>query len=171
MKRSVLVFLLVGISGIHIRAQSIAPGTLNAAGGTGSAGSTEFDWSVGEMTLVSTFSGSSVVVTQGVLQPSDAWPADVKNTVLLKQLQVFPNPASSVVNMQYTASVPGKLNYRLMDMAGKVLSNHSIDVKKGVTDERIDISSLACATYMLEVSITQDGSNRETTSYKIQKIK
>jgi hypothetical protein len=169
--KKIILILMAFAGSINIRAQSVGPKTLNAAGGTGTAGSVEIDWSVGEMTLVSTFSGGSVVVTQGVLQPTDAWPVDVGNTALLKQLEVFPNPASSVVNIRYAAQAAGTLTYRLMDVTGKELAEKNVDVKQGIITEQLNISTLACATYMLEVSIRQADGKNETTSYKIQKIK
>src|SRR5437016_6012346 len=98
MKRHVLWMLLVLAGAIHIRAQSIAPGTLNAAGGGGTVAGNKFDWSVGEMTMVSTFTGSGVIVTQGVLQPYHYVPTAVSDPHFADELQVFPNPATSAIN-------------------------------------------------------------------------
>jgi hypothetical protein len=169
--KKIILILMAFAGSLNIRAQSVGPKTLNAAGGTGTAGSVEIDWSVGEMTLVSTFSGSSVVVTQGVLQPTDAWPVDVGKTALLKELEVFPNPASSFVNIRYAAQATGTLTYRLMDIIGKELTGKTVDIKQGVTTEQVNISTLACATYILEVGVMQADGKNETTSYKIQKTK
>lgn len=170
MKRSILLMLLALPIANSIRAQSVGPATVNSAGGSAVIGSNQFDWSAGEMTMVSTFSTSGIIVTQGVLQPFDGT-TKVVNTALLQQLQVFPNPASSTVNLQYASQAGGTLSYRLMDMAGRVITRKTVDIKQGTTTEQLDISALANASYMLEVSVNSTNAAPEIVSYKIQKIK
>ncbi len=167
MKKVVLLIPLALAAITGANAQSVGPATLNATGGSKTIGTQEFEWSVGEMTMVSTFAGSNVIVTQGVLQPSAAMAGVANLPGLTDQLQVFPNPASSVVNFRYTSAMEGALSYRLIDMTGKVISSQTMKVKQGTNEQQVDLTSLACATYFLE--ITAQGS--ETISYKIQKIK
>ena len=172
MKKSILLIPLVMAATISIRAQSIGPSTLNAAGGSAVIGSNEFDWSVGEMTMVSTFTTPGIIVTQGVLQPYDPPSLGAGNTSLLTtHLQVFPNPATSEVNLEYSSASAGTLNYRLMDIAGKIIFNQTIKVNQGTTLRKIDVSGLACATYMLEVVVNPENTSSQTASYKIQKLK
>jgi hypothetical protein len=171
MKRAILLIplALAAIGSAH--AQSTGPGTMNATGSTVVAGGNEFDWSVGEMTMVSTITSASIVVTQGVLQPADAGPSGVKNTSLLAtQLQVFPNPATSLVNIQYSSQDAGTLTYKLTDMQSKVINTQTIKVAQGTTLEKVNVSELACATYMLEVTVISGNASPETISYKIQKL-
>jgi hypothetical protein len=172
MKRNFILIsacmLLVGVQ--TTRGQSI----LNATGNTRTIGTTDFDWSVGEVALVSTFYGppdKNIIITQGLLQNELSTPEKAANTELTRNLLVYPNPASSEVNLQYTAMTEGKLTYRLMDMAGKMIVQHSDDVKPGATMEHIDISKVAAATYMLEVSFRDNNTAAATTSYKIEKLK
>ena len=154
---------------MSVHAQSLSPSTLNATGGMKIIGSSEFEWSVGEMTMVSTFTASNVVVTQGVLQPSDAMTAVPHVAALASMLQVFPNPASSVVNLRYAAPYAGVLEYRLVDQMGRVLDYKSIGVKQGINDQQVDLEGLACTSYILEITTHTPGA--ETVSFKIQKIK
>jgi hypothetical protein len=151
-------------------AQSIGPSTLNQTGGSATIGGDIFDWSVGEMTMVSTFSGPSVIVTQGVLQ-SEVLPSGKKEISLAGQLQVFPNPASSVINVQFSAVSAGSITCKLMDMTGKTMSVKKQAINQGTTTEQIDISRLAVATYLLNVSFNAPGKSEETTNYKIEKLK
>ncbi len=171
MKRSIIVILLVMAGAINIRAQGIGPSALNATGGTALIGGSEFDWSVGEMTMVSTFTTPNVIITQGVLQPSDAMVSVPDTKSLSKLLKVFPNPATDIVNLQYTSSNDGTLSYRLLDMAGKEISSQRIVVASGHANGQVDVKPLAVATYMLEVTIVPENGAPETMSYKIQKLK
>ena len=170
MKKTVLLILLGTAAVGSIHAQSIGPSTLNAAGGTAVIGTNEFDWSVGEMTLVNTFTNSGIIVTQGVLQPAGYSNEGVANNSLLsKQLQVFPNPASTVVNIEYTSPVQGTLTYKLTDIAGKAITGKTINVQQGKTAEQVNVSELANATYMLEITANPGGTGSESISYKIEK--
>jgi hypothetical protein len=172
MKKLILLIPLALIASVNIRAQSVAPGTLNSAGNTKTIGGNEFDWSVGEMTMVSTFTTPGIIVTQGVLQPDDYLPEGIQKTDgLVKQLQVFPNPATSVVNIKYSSSGNGSLSYRLMDMNSKIITTKTTNVAQGTTLEKVNVADLACATYMLEVTVNAGNGSQETMSYKIQKLK
>ena len=171
MKNVILLIPLLLAVAINIHAQSIGPSTLNAAGKTAVISGDEFEWSVGQMALVSTFTNPSIIVTQGVLQPDDNLPSGVPNyTPLAKQLQVFPNPATSVVNIKYSSQGQGTLSYRLLDMGGKLINTQTINVTQATTTEQVNISELACATYMLEVTVNS-GTDAGSISYEIQKLK
>jgi len=164
MKKPVLLLVLGLAAACSVRAQVLGPTTLNSAGGTKVIGSNEFDWSVGEMTMVSTFTMSNLIVTQGVLQPAGYSNEGVPTNKLASELQVYPNPATNIVNIDFTTPVQSSLTYRLMDIAGKVIKTSSMDARQGKTSEQVDVASLANATYMLEVT-----AGSESVSYKIEK--
>ena len=161
----------VSLIGLPVaRGQSVGPATVNAIGGTGTISGNFYDWSIGEMTMVATFTGTDLIITQGVLQ-NDLSHEGVANTTLANHLLVFPNPSSSIVNVKYASAANGTLGYRLMDMAGKIIINHSARVTQGITVEQLNISQLAAAAYMLEITFDADNTAREMTSYKIEKLK
>ena|ERR1700733_7919131 len=170
MKKEILLIPLLLTVSFGVRAQSISPATLNATGGTATISGTEFDWSVGEMTMVSTFINANIIVTQGVLQPTPSATSVPNNSLISTQLEVFPNPATSVVNLRYSSQANGSLTYQLMDETGRVITRHKIVFAPGTTVEQISISELACATYMLEVTVNAGNTAPENISYKIQKL-
>jgi len=173
MKRSILLILVALVLAVNGHAQvSLGPSTVNCGGGYHVLDYDEYEWSIGEMTMVTTFTNPSIVVTQGVLQPFDIFITGVGNTTVLNgQIKVFPNPANSEVNLQYTAPADGTLSYSLLDMDGKLIKSNTAGVVSGTTTEQINVSELACATYMLEVTVNHGNSASEKTSYKIQKLK
>ncbi len=153
------------------QAQSIWPSTLNAAGGFGYIGTKEFEWSVGEMTLVSTVTTPSIVVTQGLLQTNLGNETNaVVNNELATQMQVFPNPTSSTVNIQFNSASAGTLTLRLVDMSGKNLITEQQVVKQGANATKIDLSQLAAATYMLQATFEGASAVPTSNTYKIQKL-
>ncbi len=167
-----LLIPLLFTAAISLQAQSIGPATLNAAGGNANISGYDFGWSVGEMTMVGTFTTPGIIVTQGLLQPSDETATGVAtNTTVARQLSVFPNPATSVVNIQYSSATAVTLSYRLTDIAGKVVDKQIVNMEPGTSTSQVNVSTLACATYVLEVIINPGTNAAQSTSYKIQKLK
>jgi len=173
-------FIIVGVfasclSVNQAKSQSITPFILNATGGSYSFDGYIFDYSIGEMTLVNTFygaNGTNIIVTQGLLQNDISIPEGVAVNTLSQNLQVFPNPASNLVNLQLTSAKQGILSYRLLDVAGKTVLTNSTAVSQGKTLEQINVADIAAATYMLEVSFSAGaGDAGQSTSYKIEKLK
>lgn len=169
MKKIILSIPVIAALSLTASAQSVGPATLNATGGTVVIGANEFDWSVGEMVMVSTFSTSSIVVTQGVLQPAATSTTRIEEADWPTKLSVFPNPASSIVNINCTSPSPASFTYRLMDMTGKALLTGSSAAKQGLSTEQLNIGSLACATYMLAITVNT-GQETKTITYKIEKL-
>jgi hypothetical protein len=170
MKKYFLLLALC-ISCISVWGQSIAPSILNAAGGSGLAGSVETDWSAAEMTLVSTTpASSSVIVTQGVLQPVHIGTAVPQQQLTLDEVQVFPNPASNVLNIRSKFQTSGKLSYTLSDVSGRAIQLQTADYTAGTQTKELSLQQLAAGSYMLYVQYT-DESGQKNAVYKIQKVK
>ncbi len=174
MKRKFLIMsAFVSLIGAPLaRGQSIWPSILNATGGSTYIGTKEFEWSVGEMALVNTFTTSSIVVTQGLLQTRLS--TDINEvpgiTNLGDYLQIYPNPTTGAINIQYNANKEGVITLKLMDMAGRLITDLKSEVKPGANNQKLDISALAAATYMLEVYMQPTNGKMEATAYKIQKL-
>jgi len=150
-------------------AQSIKPSILNAAGGGSTIAGNTYSYSVGEMAVIGTAIGSNITVTQGVLQPDDAAEGIAKVSAI-QNLNVFPNPANSVINVAYASQTSSALSYKLMDITGKTIFSKSLQSASGNINEQINVSKLADAGYLLQVTLNTDG-RTQTASYKIQKTK
>lgn len=159
-----LAFLVTG----RARAQSIGPSTLDAAGGSANLSGNTYEWSVGDMAVISTYTSGSLVVTQGTLQPFDI-PTGVNVITLDKQLKVYPNPAINTVLLDYNLESRGELSYVLQDINGKTILQQSLKVKPGESKEAINMAALASATYMLNVNYKPEEGIPQTISFKIIK--
>jgi len=165
-----ILFLFLAIAGVNkSNAQSIGPSVINTNGGSGTISGSSFDWSVGEI-MTTTGTGSSVIVTQGLLQPAPYPTIGVTDKQPQVKLDVFPVPASTLVNIRLNAPSTGALSYKLLDMTGKVLLENSTEVKQGNNLRQLDIQRLACASYMLQVVYKGDGTDENTSVYTIQKL-
>ncbi|HTN17564.1 MAG TPA: T9SS type A sorting domain-containing protein [Chitinophagaceae bacterium] len=171
MHRVKLFTVCIGLlaCGQDVSAQSISPSVLNATGGSQSVGPNTFEWSVGEMTLVSTASAGSIIVTQGLLQPIQA-PSAIGSTVMnAEDLSVFPVPASSVLNIKPAFKQGGRLDLLLLDATGRTVLHSEAVLKTGTEMQELNIGSIANGNYMLNISYHAAG-NLNRQSYKIQKI-
>lgn len=152
-----------------LNAQMIGPATLNATGGFAVIGANEYEWSIGEMTLVNTYTGTNLVVTQGVLQPLDG-SNSIKEQQTTKNILVYPNPVSDILNVQVTYNSSGVLSYSLVDMKGAVQRSGSFPVENGKVTQQVDMSDLAPGSYILEFTGNGKGLERGTV-YRIEKMK
>lgn len=163
--------LLLGISAsaVVVQAQSIGPSTLNAAGGSRVIGGNSYEWSVGEMAVVSTFSNASLVVTQGVLQPNMVSNAVGNVPGKITALNVYPNPvADGQLYLSPSFNNGGKLIYRLTDAAGKTVLSQTSTLQSGKELQTISMHAYAAGQYTLSVE-WQDSKGTSFNNYKIQK--
>ena len=151
--------------------QTIKPSILNATGGSGKIDGRYSDYSIGEMTMVSTFSTPGLIVTQGLMQ-TDLFPdLGIASTNDASQIEVFPNPASTIINIRFTSKADGELKYWLIDMTGKVVSSQTANVNQGTTVEQINSSGLAAASYLLQIAFSGYKQAAEISTFKIEKLK
>lgn len=143
--------------------------TVNAAGGSKNIGTNNYEWSVGEMTLVNTATASNIIVTQGVLQPAQGT-GYIQDNDLLRFVSVFPVPAKDIVYLEYQFRTAGKLEYYLQDITGKTILSTATDVTAEKAQKTISLQALANATYMLYINFTSADGNRSSSSYKLEKI-
>lgn len=144
--------------------------TLNAAGGTTTTtGGNTFEWSVGEMALVNTWSKPNIIVTQGVLQPTDDNVGVGKLSPLVVDMRVYPNPAQTMVHLNYNLK-QGILSYELQDIAGRTVRSKKQNITAGEKTEAIELGAVANGTYMLNVVFSPEDGIQQTTSFKIDKI-
>src|SRR5678816_2175651 len=106
-----------------INAKSVAPSVINAGGGTFQAGYYQFEWSLGELALVGEMNSSnnSLVITNGFIQPFIQYPAsnNTNNIFGNDEIKVFPNPASSYVEINFFTKQKGRITLSFYDGAGK----------------------------------------------------
>lgn len=69
----------------------------------------------------------------------------------ISDLSIFPNPASSTMNVLLTAEEAGQLTFRISDMTGRTLSTESVENFGGEMLHTLNVSNLAKGLYLLSV--------------------
>lgn len=169
MKKRALLLLGAVAGTLAASAQSIGPSTLNSAGGSTVISGNTYEWSLGEMTVVSTYSGVNLVVTQGLLQPANLSNSIHEHQLSAGALQVFPNPAEDVLYLQPAFKQGDKLSFALLDMTGKTILREEKTLVTGTELQTIRLTALAAGNYMLQVVLVSAGENYNA-GYKVQKL-
>jgi hypothetical protein len=79
-------------------------------------------------------------------------------------LNVYPNPASDKVTIDFSSTESKKMSFRLLDVQGKVIEVKEVSAMPGMNKVEWNVSALAAATYYLQL----DGINH--TPIKFSKL-
>ena len=169
MKRSLLLLTILTVVSAAF-GQKNTPVTINAVGGQSVVNNNTYEWSIGELVLVNTFSSPSLVVTQGVLQPFQKDNSVDPANYLASNLKLYPVPTDATLYLQPNFSAGSKLNYVILDITGKQLMKQEVQLASGIERQTINMSAFASATYIVTVQLTEQ-SKTYLQSFKVEKIK
>lgn len=164
-----------------LSAQLLQPSTLNATGGNYvQRGSTtiknfSFMWSVGESTLIETFTtpNGSLIITQGVLQPVTAF--DLQTAAIRgwtkEELKVYPVPVADFLQVDLFINDTGKVLIQVFDLQGRVLATREFLYNTLPVNNKINFIPYANGTYLLKLSLFNNGALKKTSVFKIIKLR
>ncbi|SEA35222.1 T9SS type A sorting domain-containing protein [Psychroflexus halocasei] len=160
----VLPFIILVSTPNIISAQS----TVNTSGGSNTLSIGAFDYSIGEMTVVSTQSNANITVTQGLLQVESSSLGTPEEILSDQDLTIYPNPTTDLLYIKPSLKGSGELSIKLYDLQGRRVSERTFYLETGLEKQKIDLSYLQEATYMLSVEFIHEQKNYRQT-YKIVK--
>ena len=67
------------------------------------------------------------------------------------QVDVYPNPVSSLLNVDLTSDFEGQLTFRVTDMTGRTLSTESVENYGGEMHHTLNVSNLSKGLYLLSI--------------------
>jgi Secretion system C-terminal sorting domain len=144
----------------------VAPEVINTSGGTYHTGNYIFEWSIGELPMVQTFSEDGLMVSCGFLQTSlKKSPSNPPNVESI-ELNVYPNPVMDIVNLQFKG-LSGAVQIMLVDAAGKVLQKQSIS---NAGNHHVDMSRYSNGNYFLIINGMQKNAQPYFKTHKLVKL-
>ncbi len=154
---------------------AICQQTLNISGYSVSINGLKFDYSIGEMALISTEKSVNLIVTQGLLQPTGSGSGDITqpgntNIVSGDMIKIYPNPASNILFVESIENEDTDISYQLFDAAGKIVFSEKITWKAGPNKLSLDMKNYAAGAYYLMIHKLNTKETTEYFSYKIQKV-
>jgi len=155
MKKLFLSLLILTIS-MGAKSQNV----MSTLGGGSTVGTMSISYTVGEA-VVSTIENNAIKLNQGFHQPRYVLTA-IKETFPEGAVKVFPNPTTSILEVQLEGIALENIQISLTDVAGRNIATSKIHSMHWQTD----ISNLADGYYVLTVS---DIKNLKSNSFKIFK--
>lgn len=165
MKNIVLTFIAVVFASQFVFSQQITPQVVATAGDYHKDIATGYSvsWTLGEPVIATaTNVPNNLALTQGFQQPTYNVLEITNQTIEGFSVNVYPNPATDFIVIDWTAKDQDMLYISLFDMAGKKITEQSY----AATQDKVsmNMSQLASAQYLLEVR------NKENSITKIYQI-
>ncbi|MFN8323636.1 MAG: T9SS type A sorting domain-containing protein [Chitinophagales bacterium] len=162
MKKVYTTLVAVAAVPVLMYAQSLTPTVIASTGGFSSNANGSLSYTVGEMTMVQTFSANGNILTQGFQQPNDI---SVGLIDLTKDeygsFVLYPNPA--VDNLWFSFQFPqsGKITVAVYNTLGqKVADVYNGNYTTGKTTDGFAVSGFAAGTYFLSLQFTGEKDNK-----------
>jgi len=160
--KKILLIPFLFCCGQIVYGQSIKPDLITTAGNFSTNSNNSVSWTIGEC-IIETFSNSNNKLTQGFQQSRYEITTSVDNTGNLIKINLFPNPATDIVNLDIEVQDNNEFFFELYDLNGKCLQNGKIIS----TRSEIRFAGYSGSTYLLNVF----SKNRKLLkSFKILKI-
>lgn len=158
---SFILFLF--ISGLG-KSQIIAPEVISPGGDFFTATTFTNSYTVGEISIIETYTGSNFILTQGFQQPDSIFltsnPISFASNLVF---QLYPNPAGEQVNLFVKTDYSGEFEIQMLDILSQQMILRKIVCIKGVNTFSFDISSLANGIYFMNIFSPTFGVDRGMT--------
>ncbi len=132
---------------INIDAQEV----ISNAGNSFSNNNLEISWTLGE-TIIKTEQSSENQITQGFHQSKIVVTAIEANFQSICNINVFPNPTSDFLNLNFDKEVESNLRFSLINSEGRILVNKQIEAKQ----TQIKMHHYTTGIYFLQVRENND---------------
>lgn len=129
--RSILLTITIGFA-LCAHSQSADLQLIGSLGGDFSNANINVNYSAGEA-VTPTLTGAGIIVTQGFHQPSIYGNVGLEEIVLGNNLILFPNPASSELNIQFTenTAVSSEITLEVYNAYGQLVIKESASLLQG----------------------------------------
>jgi hypothetical protein len=155
---SVTVFLVLSVT-----AQTVKQEVISSAGGFNVNDGISISWTLGE-TIIPTFKSAdkSLILTHGFQQQLIITAIEENLDAILK-VNVYPNPASEIVNLRFDIMLEGDMKLVILDSQGKQVITDLAE--SGLFDKQINLQGLPAGIYYLKLT-----KGKLTNVYKIVKF-
>ena len=153
MKKICTSLLLVALMPLLAVSQTLTPTVVASSGGYSSASNGSLSFTVGEMTMVKTFSSANNFLTQGFQQPEDLFVGIPEISVNSGGFIAYPNPTSGAFCLQFTGDGAEDKVISMYNSVGQLVRQLTVQQTTGTNKIDFDISSFAQGMYMIELKL------------------
>jgi hypothetical protein len=173
MSRGILLLVILCTSTI-VNSQSITPFTVNIAGFTATQSGYSLTVSTGETISITNFKApNGESLNSGFLQnnpPLVTGIEELMSKLGSNEVTVTPNPTNSITHLITNFSVPGQMQYQILDITSKLLFRSQ--PVNGINNKqtKIELSNYPAGTYYILVFFKPITGISKTGIYKIVKL-
>ena len=80
---------------------------------------------------------------------------DVHNYADLHQLSLYPNPATSTLNLDWMQEEDDILTFRITDLSGRTIALEQVAAESGVQHHTFNVSNFAKGIYLLNIETVE----------------
>jgi regulatory protein YycH of two-component signal transduction system YycFG len=80
-------------------------------------------------------------------------------------LNLYPNPASTTINLDLSINIPGETNLQIFDKVGKMVFNHSYPLQNGFNRIIIDVKDYSKGKYNIQLRAPEGSESIEFVKY------
>jgi hypothetical protein len=131
-------------------AQSLSPSVVSTSGAFYSNGSGMLSSTIGELTMVETFSNGSAILNQGFQQTFD-FTTGINNPVVSSGLSIYPNPTSGNVTVQLPSSFTDEVSTSIYDAIGKLVYRKTEKLIGQSSTLNLTLENFIDGMYLVEV--------------------
>jgi len=173
MYRGIFVCLLL-LNFSVLKAQSITPFTVNIAGFTATQNGYSLTISTGETISITNFkSPNGESLNSGFLQnnpPLVTGIEELLSKISDNEVSITPNPTNSVSNLITNFSVPGQMQYQILDIGSKLMFRSQPVNGLSNKQSKIELSNYPAGVYYVLVFFKPNSGIAKTGIYKIVKL-
>lgn len=152
---------------IERSANAVGFDSIGVVSGTNNTHSTDYSFTDERMLSGNNFYRLRQVDNDGVSKYSKIIGLyNASKTVAVKKMQLYPNPATSMVNYTLNSSATARATVQVYNMAGVLVLTQQQQLATGINQQSVAISTLKSGNYFLKVS-SQDGALYEQTFVKL----
>lgn len=168
------IFLVTLVACLFFK-PAISQTSMNAGSNAAQLNNQHYEYSIGEMTIVTTVKTPEITLTQGFHQPhliieNYTESEIVKGSPFLEDLKVYPNPTENILFIEFISTETSAISYQLYDAASRMIINKYDYQRKGINKFSIDLTSFAAGTYFLIIKNDVGNETPVNYTYKIQKV-
>jgi len=140
-----LIIVIIG------KSQSLTPFVVASSGGFYSNSAGMLSTTIGEMTMVNTFTSSTNILTQGFQQVIDMSVNVSEHQRHQFEIAVYPNPVATELSLSIQCDQRQPCKVTFIDIIGNLAKAASYIASPGLSVYKMDVSNLAAGVYLLKV--------------------
>lgn len=156
--KKIYLLAVVVLSAMFANAQMLTPTVIASTGGFSSNANGSLSYTVGEMTMVQTFSANGNILTQGFQQPNDNITGLIDMTKdEFGSFVVYPNPAVDDLTFGFQLPEASKVRVVLYNAVGQQVAEvYNGNYDTGKTVEQLNVTTYAAGIYVLSLTAVSD---------------